>query len=60
VRDLGRILSFSEERDRAVAILRWTLFALRPLTVQELTEALAVNIHDDGDSYPKDDLLHGR
>jgi hypothetical protein len=55
-RDLVRILKLSEEKDRAIAILRWTLFVLRPLTVRELTEALAVDVDPDCDAYPRDDL----
>src|SRR5436305_6198801 len=55
-RDLVRILKLGEEKDRAIAVLRWTLFALRPLTVRELTEALAVDIDPDCDAYPRDDL----
>ena len=40
-RDLMAILSYGEEDQiRAIAILRWTLFAERPLTVRELCEAL--------------------
>ena len=37
---------------RALAILRWVMFALRPLTVAELTEALIVTHH----GYDCDDL----
>jgi hypothetical protein len=60
-RDLKRILDLGDERDRAVSILRWTLFALRPLTVRELTEALAADVNDDCGTYPRDDLqIHGR
>ena len=35
------------DRYRAQAILRWVTFALRPLTVLEITEALAVTDDDD-------------
>ena len=31
-----------DERERAIAILRWAVFALRPLTVSKLTDALLV------------------
>ncbi len=55
-RDLKRIMDLGDERDRAISILRWTLFALRPLTVRELTEALIVDLDDDGGMFPKDDL----
>jgi hypothetical protein len=36
-----------DDRNRAFAILRWTVFALRPLTVAELTEALLISDHND-------------
>ena len=50
-RDLVSIVNLDvEERDRAVAILRWTLFAFRPLTVRQLSEALLVEFKDDGES----------
>lgn len=43
-----KICNLSEEdRNRAFSILRWTTFALRPLTIEELTEALC--IVDDGE-----------
>ena len=54
--DLKRISNLGDERDRAIAILRWTLFARRPLTVRELTEALVVKVDDDCGVYPRDDL----
>ncbi|KAJ6160634.1 hypothetical protein N7470_004030 [Penicillium chermesinum] len=44
----------SEDRDRAISVLRWTAFALRPLTVNELTGALLVN--DDCDEVRVDDM----
>ena len=40
------------DKPRALAILRWVTFALRPLTVAELTEALIVTRH----GYDCDDL----
>ncbi|KAI0532789.1 ankyrin repeat and SOCS box protein 7 [Xylaria digitata] len=41
----------------ALAILRWVLFAVRPLQVKELAEALAVSdMPDDATSYPRDRL----
>jgi ankyrin repeat protein len=56
-RDLENILNLrGGEKDRAVAILRWTLFAQRPLTVREMTEALIVDVDDDCSTYPSDDL----
>lgn len=39
----------------AVMILRWTLFAVRPLQVKELAEALVVS-GDDLEEYLEDDL----
>lgn len=33
-----------QEKNRALAILRWATFALRPLTVSEITEALMVEL----------------
>ena len=54
-RDLKAILSFREEDQiRAIAILRWTLFVERPLTVRELCEALIVE-RDLGDEYQESD-----
>ncbi len=41
---------------RALAILRWTTFALRPLTVSEMTEALIVEPGDDGVTLQLDEL----
>ena len=50
-RDLLYILSLdAEERDRAVAILRWTLFAFEPLTIRQLSEALLVEFEDEASS----------
>lgn len=43
------------QKSRAVMILRWTLFAIRPLQVKELAEALVVS-DDDLEEYPIDDL----
>ena len=49
-RDILNILGLEyEERVRAIAILRWTLFALRPLTIRQLSEALLVELRDDDD-----------
>ncbi|TQN72406.1 Vegetative incompatibility protein HET-E-1 [Colletotrichum shisoi] len=42
------------EKNRAFSLLRWVAFALRPLTVCEITEA--VLIHDDCDDLPLDEL----
>jgi ankyrin repeat protein len=46
-----------EERNRALAILRWTTFAMRPLSVSEITEALIVEPNDnDGADLQLDEL----
>ena len=52
---LGKVIELDkEERDRAKEIFRWTLFAERPLSIKELTEALMMR---DGDaSFPKERL----
>ncbi|KAJ0164028.1 Ankyrin-1 [Colletotrichum tanaceti] len=42
------------ERNRAFSLLRWAAFALRPLTVCEITEAVLIS--DDGDDLPLDEL----
>lgn len=44
-----------DEKDKAVMILRWTLFALLPLRVKELAEALVVS-GEGLEVYPDDDL----
>ena len=55
-RELQIILDLSsDEKDRAIVILRWTLFAAQPLAVRELTEALIIDI-DSSTTYPFDDL----
>ena len=36
-----------EDQNRAFSVLRWTTFALRPLTVLEITEALIVTFSDN-------------
>ncbi|KAL2046479.1 hypothetical protein ABVK25_011834 [Lepraria finkii] len=56
-RDWDRI-SKLQDRDmyRALAILRWTIFAVRPMTVLEMTEALAVRDEDGCDSLQIDEL----
>ena len=36
-----------EDKERAIAILRWVMYASRPLTVQELTEDLLVSIDEE-------------
>lgn len=42
------------ERRRAEKLLRWVTFALRPLTVLEITEALAIKDDDDDDDNEQD------
>ncbi|XDG01770.1 hypothetical protein ABKA04_001385 [Annulohypoxylon sp. FPYF3050] len=39
-----------------VAVLKWIMFANRPLTVQEMAEALANTFNDNSSTYPDDDL----
>lgn len=56
-RDLEAIHDLpADEEDRAFKILQWVLYSLRPLTVQELTEALLVELDYDNTSYPFEDL----
>ena len=59
-RDLQTICDLdSEDRERALSILRWVLYAARPLSVRELAEALLISVNDDGllDNWlPQDDL----
>lgn len=55
-RELDKIDRLNErDRRQAIMILRWVLFAVRPLQVKELAEALVVSDHED-QSYPGDDL----
>ena len=44
------------DRLRALDILRWVTFALRPLTVFEITEALLIEDNADCDDLQSDDL----
>ncbi|KAK2024947.1 hypothetical protein LX32DRAFT_696758 [Colletotrichum zoysiae] len=44
-----------DEEEKAVMILRWTLFAVRPLQVKQLAETL-IESDNDLDRYPEDDL----
>ncbi|KAK8178825.1 hypothetical protein BC567DRAFT_179455 [Phyllosticta citribraziliensis] len=44
------------DRDRVAAIFRWVLYAVRPLTVAELAEALILESEDKGSVYPKEKL----
>ena len=59
-RDLQTICNLdNEDRERALSILRWVLYAARPLTVRELAEALLISVDDDGSLdkwFPQDDL----
>ena len=59
-RDLRTICDLgSEDRERALSILRWVLYAAKPLTVRELAEALLISTDDEEslDKWlPQDDL----
>lgn len=56
-RELKRILELRGHRkQQALAILRWVLFATRPLTIRELTEALVLTSDKNEESYPYDAL----
>ena len=44
------------DRSRAMDTLRWVTFAYRPLLVQELAEALVVNLESDMVAFSDDDL----
>ena len=44
------------DRLRALDILRWVTFAIRPLTVLEITEALIIKDNDNYDDLQSDDL----
>ena len=47
-RSLQSVVEFDDDdKERAVAIFRWVMYASRPLTVQELTEALLVSIDEE-------------
>ena len=53
-KDLRRIVDLPEKgRERAISILRWVLFACRPLTIRELTEALLIDL----DSFSNERLV---
>ena len=45
-----------QEKSRAMAILRWVIFAIRPLTVFEMTEALIVKPEHNVDEFDLTDL----
>lgn len=56
-RDLEKVQNLKPaQKARAIAILRWILFALRPLTVRELAEAIAMTLDDSAETYPYDEL----
>ncbi|ERF73036.1 hypothetical protein EPUS_07130 [Endocarpon pusillum Z07020] len=56
-RNWTNIMNLSEtDRHRAISILRWTTFALRPLTIAELTEALIVEPEIGSANLAVDDL----
>jgi hypothetical protein len=45
-----------ELENRAFSILRWATFALRPLTVLEITEALIVTFSDNDNLFQLDEM----
>lgn len=49
----------SSQRRRALAILRWVIFALRPITVLEIMEVLVIVDHKDYDDLQIDNLPDG-
>ena len=54
-RDLEKVQSLKPAKKvRAIAVLRWITFALRPLTVRELAEAAAATIAGSVETYPHD------
>ena len=58
-KEMDRILNPSGNKrrtERAVVILKWVIFAARPLTVREMAEALAVSFNLSLSEYPHDDL----
>lgn len=68
-RHWDRISRSERDRDRAFSLLRWVTFALRPLSVGEVTEAVLINENDDGlllddlpdvlsDEFINDQILH--
>ena len=48
----------TEEKDRAISILRWVMHSMTPLTVREITEALLVSVdkQDAHGFFPQDEL----
>ncbi|EWZ97237.1 hypothetical protein FOWG_01734 [Fusarium oxysporum f. sp. lycopersici MN25] len=54
-REWNRINAMGDsDRERALSLLRWTAFALRPLTVYEITEAVLLT--EDMDELPVDEM----
>ncbi|KAI7919212.1 ankyrin repeat and SOCS box protein 7 [Pyricularia oryzae] len=49
-------LAKTDEKKHAVMLLRWVMFAIRPLQVKQLAEALVVSGEEELDEYPEDDL----
>lgn len=44
------------DRSRAIDTLRWLTFAVQPITVQMLAEAMVVNLDVDSNGFSEDDL----
>ncbi|KAL8773658.1 MAG: hypothetical protein Q9209_001424 [Squamulea sp. 1 TL-2023] len=56
-RNWGDIQELAEpDRNRAIDILRWLTFAGRPFTVQQLVEALIIELDEDSEAFCVDDL----
>ncbi|KIL86193.1 hypothetical protein FAVG1_10589 [Fusarium avenaceum] len=54
-REWNRIMSMgATDRDRALSLLRWAAFSMRPLTVYEITEAVLMT--DDCEEFPFDEM----
>ncbi|WKT43651.1 hypothetical protein QSH57_008487 [Fusarium oxysporum f. sp. vasinfectum] len=54
-REWNRINTMGDsDKERALSLLRWTAFALRPLTVYEITEAVLLT--EDMDELPVDEM----
>lgn len=55
IREVEKIVQLSpKHQDKALKILRWILFAVRPLRVKELAEALIVSGNEEFHEYPHD------
>ncbi len=56
-RDIRYIKSLQpDDKARAFSILRWVSYAMRPLSVAELTEALIVETVEETEEFPRDEL----